>query len=59
MHGHKFVLTMVDDYTRYTWTYLMKNKSKTRNLLISFVTVVQNQFSKNIKTIKIDNGQEF
>ena len=37
----------------------MKNKSETRNLLMSFVAFVQNQFGKYIKVIRSDNGQEF
>ena len=59
IHGHKYFLTVVDDFTRFTWIHLMKNKSETRNLLISFVAFVQNQFSRNIKVIRSDNGQEF
>jgi len=36
----------------------MKNKSETRDLLQHFVTHVKNQFDKNIKTIRTDNGKE-
>jgi len=32
-----FFLTIVDDHTRHTWIYLMKNKSETINLLSNFV----------------------
>lgn len=29
LHGHKYFLTIVDDYTRHTWIFLMKLKSET------------------------------
>jgi len=59
IHGHKYFLTVVDDYTRFTWVYLMKNKNETRSLLTNFVVMVKNQFDKGIKIIRTDNGQEF
>ena len=38
---------------------LMKNKSETRELLQSFVVYVKNQFNRNVKIIRTDNGKEF
>nr|KYP64997.1 Retrovirus-related Pol polyprotein from transposon TNT 1-94 [Cajanus cajan] len=37
----------------------MKNKFETKLLLQNFVSFVQTQFQKNIKTIRTDNGPEF
>jgi len=37
----------------------MKNKAGTRSALLNFITLIQNQFNTNIKTIRSDNGQEF
>jgi hypothetical protein len=37
----------------------MKSKSDTRPLLISFITMIQNQFNTMLKHIRNDNGQEF
>jgi len=59
LHGQKFILTIVDDFSRYTWVYLMKNKSETRPVLSKFVTLIKNQFDRKIKIIRSDNGQEF
>ena len=33
IQGHRYFLTIVDDFSRHTWVYLMKNKSETRDLL--------------------------
>ena len=57
--GKRFFLTIVDDYTRCTWLFLMNHKSKTQHLLESFITFAQNQFQASIKTIRVDNGLEF
>jgi len=59
LHVHKYFLTIVDDFSRHTWVHLMKNKSETRDLLQSFIVHVKNQFCKNVKIIRTDNGKEF
>ncbi|XP_016445850.1 uncharacterized protein LOC107771034 [Nicotiana tabacum] len=58
-NGYKYFLTIVDDYSRMTWIYLMKMKSDVFLLLISFLALVKNQFSTTIKIIRSDNGLEF
>lgn len=57
--GAQFFLTIVDDYSRGTWVYLMKHKSETCSLLVSFVHLVETQFNKRVKVIRSDNGPEF
>jgi len=57
--GACFFLTIVDDFTRCTWIFLMQHKSETQNLLKSFIVFAQTQFHANIKTIRVDNGSEF
>jgi len=57
--GYRYFLTIVDDFSRQTWIFLMRNKSETRSLLENFVIYVKTQFNKCIKTIRSDNGVEF
>ena len=59
VEGYRYFLTLVDDYTRTTWIYLMKSKSDTRSLLTSFILMIQTQFHTMIKHLRSDNGQEF
>jgi hypothetical protein len=59
INGAHYFLTIVDDYTRCTWVYLMQHKSEARSLLQSFINLVENQFSTTIKVIRSDNGPEF
>ena len=59
INGSRFFLTIVDDYSRYTWIYLLHSKSQTRQLLQTFFTLIQTQFQINIKVIRSDQGSEF
>lgn len=59
IQGHKYFLTIVDDHSRHTWIFLMKNKGETRNCIIHFITFIHNQFPIKIKAIRSDNGSEF
>jgi len=59
MQGFHYFLTIVDDYSRYTWVILLHNKSEVRQHIINFIVFIQNHFKTNIKTIHTDNGVEF
>jgi len=59
LHAYRYFLTIVDDHTRFTWLYLMNNKSETRKHLVNFITLVKNQFDKCVKIVRSDNGPEF
>ncbi|KAJ1697014.1 hypothetical protein LUZ63_005526 [Rhynchospora breviuscula] len=57
--GAHYFLTIVDDFSRAVWVYLMAEKSETGDLLRFFCKMVQTQFNKSIKCIRSDNGLEF
>lgn len=57
--GFKFFLTVVDDKSRMTWLFLLKFKSDVFAVLKSFLALVGNQFNKQVKRIRSDNGTEF
>ncbi|WVY95772.1 hypothetical protein V8G54_027923 [Vigna mungo] len=59
MNGYKYLLTIVDDYSRYTWIIPMIDKSSVKNQILTFLCYVENQFHKKVKTIRTDNGVEF
>jgi hypothetical protein len=58
-NGSHYFLTIVDDFSRYTWVHLMAQKSQTRLLIQSFFKVVATQFNFKIKVLRSDNGVEF
>lgn len=55
----RFFLTIVDDFTRFTWVFMMSHKSETRQHIVKFCKMVQTQFNCVIRSIHSDNGQEF
>lgn len=57
--GAHFFLSVVDDYSRSVWVFLMKHKSEVSNYLIMFCNMVHTQFNKKVKKIRADNGVEF
>ena len=59
MHGHRYFLTVVDDYSRHTWLFLLKHKYEVASCIKRFITLVENQFSCTVKAIRTDNGSEF
>ncbi|KAL4302210.1 hypothetical protein GQ457_10G003950 [Hibiscus cannabinus] len=56
--NHHFFLTLVDDYTRTTWTYLMKHKSDATKIVLAFVNMVKKQFGFDVRMFRSDNAPE-
>lgn len=55
---HKYFLTIVDDYSRGTWTFLLTTKSNAFLVLKQFLSMVDRQFGVKIKRIRSDNALE-
>jgi len=54
-----YFLTIVEDKSRTTWDYLMKNKTQVFDIIIFFIKIVKTQFNTNIKTLRSNNRLEF
>ena len=57
--GARYFLTIVDDYSRAVWLYLMIDKTEVFRMFMSFVAMVDRQFSQTIKVVQSHNGIEF
>jgi IS30 family transposase len=57
--GHKYFLTTVDDFSRFTWIVLLKGKHEATLKIQEFITSVEVQFESTVKTLRSDNGPEF
>jgi hypothetical protein len=44
--GKKYVLVIVDDYSRYTWVFFLASKAETSQVLIDFIKNVQVNLKK-------------
>ena len=58
-NGSRYFLTIIDDYSRCTWIYLMKHKSETFNMLINFFNQIIRQFSTKIARVNSRGGDIF
>ena len=56
--GMKYFLTIVDNCIHFMWTYLLEFKSNASLVLMMFITMVQTQFGKCIKQVRLDNAKE-
>ncbi|XP_075076668.1 uncharacterized protein LOC107795030 [Nicotiana tabacum] len=57
-NGFRYFLTIVDDYSRGTWAFLLSSKSNAFSMLKSFLSMVARQFNANVKMIRSDNALE-
>lgn len=51
-------ITIVDDYSRFTWVFLTKHKSDFLHYFKPFYEYVLTQFNVKIKQVKTDNTKE-
>lgn len=56
--GFRYFLTLVDDCTRFTWVYLLKNKCDAIQVVPRFFSMIDTQFHKIIKVFRSDNAKE-
>ncbi|GJZ09885.1 retrovirus-related pol polyprotein from transposon TNT 1-94 [Tanacetum coccineum] len=59
INGKKYVLVIVDDYSRYTWTHFLRSKDETPEVLIDFLTLIQRGLHAQVRTVRTDKGTEF
>ena len=57
--GSRYFLTILDDYSRAVWIYLLSSKTEAPKHLKNFIALVERQFSSQVKTVRCDNGSEF
>jgi len=59
IYDNKYILTILDDHSRFGWTLFMKSKSETFYHFHNWFNKIKNQFNKRIQYIRTDNGTEF
>lgn len=57
--GNRYFLTFIDDATKFTVVYFLKNKNEALKCFKTYKREVENIFSKKIKYLQTDNGLEF
>ncbi|KAJ9557314.1 hypothetical protein OSB04_011928 [Centaurea solstitialis] len=59
INGKKYVLVMVDDYSRYTWVKFLRSKDEAPEIIISVLKEVQVNLQSQAQKIRSDHGTEF
>nr|GEU93312.1 hypothetical protein [Tanacetum cinerariifolium] len=59
INGKKYVLVIVDDYSRYTWTHFLRSKDEIPEVLIDFLRLVQRGLHAQVRIVRTDKGTEF
>ena len=57
--GKKYLVTFIDDCTRYCYVYLLKSKDEALEKFMHYKNEVENQLGRKIKAIRSDRGGEY
>ena len=59
MNGSRYVLTCIDDLSRFTWVFFLKKKYEVLEKFIDFKESIENVYGSNIKALRYENGGEY
>nr|GFB49017.1 putative ribonuclease H-like domain-containing protein [Tanacetum cinerariifolium] len=59
VNGKKYILVIVDDYSRFTWVKFLRSKDETSDFIIKFLKMIQVRLKVQVRRIRTDNGTEF
>jgi len=57
--GNYYAFVIVDDYSRFTWTFFLTLRSIAFKAFKKFVKMIQNEKDLKIKVLRSDHGREF
>ncbi|KRZ71003.1 Retrovirus-related Pol polyprotein from transposon TNT 1-94 [Trichinella papuae] len=56
---HRYIMTLIDDYSRFTVVYLLKTKDEAVDRIKDYVATLHTRFGRNPVTLRTDNGREY
>ncbi|GJV31510.1 retrovirus-related pol polyprotein from transposon TNT 1-94 [Tanacetum coccineum] len=59
INGKKYILVIVDDYSRFTWVKFLRSKDEAPEFIIKFLKMIQVCLNASVMNIRTDNGTEF
>ncbi|PKU66914.1 Retrovirus-related Pol polyprotein from transposon TNT 1-94 [Dendrobium catenatum] len=59
IQGFRYYVIFVDDYSRFTWIFPLKQKSEVTDVFINFKKKIETYTSHTIKSLRTDGGMEF
>lgn len=58
-HQYAYFMVLIDDYSRYTTVYLLREKSEVFKYFKQYKSMMENRFNTKIATLRSDNGTEY
>ncbi|GJU82825.1 retrovirus-related pol polyprotein from transposon TNT 1-94 [Tanacetum coccineum] len=59
INGRKYILVIVDDYSRFTWVKFLRSKDEVPEFVIKFLKMIQVRLNATVRNIRTDNDTEF
>nr|GFC03880.1 hypothetical protein [Tanacetum cinerariifolium] len=59
INGKRYVLVIVDDYSRYTWVHFLRSKDEAPKVIIKFLKRITVLLQSPVIIIRTDNGTKF
>ena len=59
LDGCRYMLTIIDDYSRRLWSYFLKHKYGAFDAFKDWKVTVEKQTERKLKVLRTDNGMEF
>ncbi|GKE52654.1 retrovirus-related pol polyprotein from transposon TNT 1-94 [Tanacetum coccineum] len=59
INGPKYILVIVNDYSRFTWVKFLRSKDEVPEFMIKFLQMIQVRLNATVQNIRTDNGIEF
>ncbi|GJU91203.1 retrovirus-related pol polyprotein from transposon TNT 1-94 [Tanacetum coccineum] len=59
INGKKYILVIVDDYSRFTWVKCLRSKDEAPYFIIKFLKMIQVRLKTPAQRIRTNNGTEF
>nr|GEV87757.1 putative ribonuclease H-like domain-containing protein [Tanacetum cinerariifolium] len=59
INGKKYILVIVDDYSRYMWTMFLHSKDETPEVLRDFLMMIQRNLQALVIIVRTDRGTKF
>ena len=57
--GKRYFLVCTDDYSRYSWLFLLKDKTEVTSNIKNLCKLIKRQFEEDVRGIRTDNARDF
>ncbi|GKE01407.1 retrovirus-related pol polyprotein from transposon TNT 1-94 [Tanacetum coccineum] len=59
INGKRYILVIVDDYSRFTWVRFLRTKDEAPEAIIKCIKNMQVHLNTTVRNVRTDNGTEF